>query len=165
MKQQLSNIQKQLQNHKDNVNIVEVNEASPTSEDLEDIFSLRNSWCLHVHFNYCDLNPSNTSKSTHLIMFSTSQIQVSLNARTSAWPCAMGAPWAENVITSNSEISSCQTKARVVSLYGIYIWPNGIIFHQPRFPWFIGDSRFPSKKLPCWSCLRSRANLTRTMAS
>ena len=80
-------------------------------------------------------------------MFSSSQIQVALNARTSAWPCAMGAPWAENVITSNSEISSCQTMARVCKLFMASI-PNGIIFHQPRFPWFIGDSRFPSKKLP-----------------
>ena len=29
------------------------------------------------------------------------------------------------------------------------IWPNGIIFHQPRFPWNKG-SHFPSKKATFW---------------
>ena len=48
-------------------------------------------------------------------------------------------------------------------LYILYIWPNGIIFHQPRFSWNKG-SHFPSKKLPFgWPRLwfRSRANLIR----
>ena len=44
------------------------------------------------------------------------------------------------------------------------IWPNGIIFHQPRFPWnFRG---FPLQFATIWgpknSCFRPRWNLTRS---
>ncbi len=52
-----------------------------------------------------------------------------------------------------------------VKLRGLYaIWPNGIIFHQPRFPWNVQGPISLPKKLPFGenrSCFRSRANLTR----
>lgn len=119
---------KQLQNHKDNVNIVEVNEASPTSEDLEGIFSLRNSWCLHVHFNCCDLNPSNASKSTlffiyHVLIFSNpSSSQCSHFCLTLCNGCTLS--WKRNHQQLRDLILPNDGKG-MQALYGIYTkWNN-----------------------------------------
>ncbi len=63
------------------------------------------------------------------------------------WKCPGHGSW------QISAMNSC-----VLSIWG-YIWPNGIIFHQPRFPW---NKRISLTK-PSFGVVWGRHNLTRSM--